>query len=61
MADPEVRIGADAPDGGDIDMQGGDNVVEVGETGTADAPGEDVAEETAMETDKPVACTQFVE
>ena len=45
-------------------MQGGDSadVLEVGETGADDAPGDEVAEdETAMETDKPATRISFVE
>lgn len=65
MADPEVRIsGGVADESADVEMQGGDSadVMEVGETGVADAPGEEVAEdETALETEKPAARTTFVE
>ena len=55
MAEPEVRISTGtADDSIDIDMQGNDNgdVLEVGETNAqADAPGDDVEEETQMETE----------
>lgn len=62
MAEPEVRISAGAPEGsGDVEMQGGDDAVEVGETGAGDAPGEDMEDETAMETEKPAARVTFVE
>ena len=65
MADPEVRIlGGTADESGDFEMQGGESadVMEVGETGADDAPGEEVAEdETATEAEKPGARTTFVE
>ena len=65
MADPEVRISGGAADAsGDVEMQGGDSadVLEVGETGADDAPGEEAAEdETAMDTERPAARTTFVE
>lgn len=65
MADPEVRIsGGAADESGDVEMQGGDSadVMEVGETGADDAPGEEVAEdETAMEAEKTAARVTFVE
>jgi len=61
MAEPEVRISTGAPEeGGDVEMHGGEDSVEVGETGD-DAPGEDVEEETAIETQKPEARVTFVE
>ena len=54
MADPEVRIsGGAADESGDVEMQGGDSadVMEVGETGADDAPGEEeVAEDAARVT-----------
>lgn len=60
-----MRIsGGNAEDTGDVEMQGGDSadVLEVGETGADDAPGDEVAEdETAMETDKPATRISFVE
>lgn len=62
MAEPEVRISAGAAEEtGDVEMQGGDDVVEVGETGADDAPGEDVEEETALETQKAETRVTFVE
>lgn len=65
MADPEVRIsGGAAGESDDVEMQGGGgaDVMEVGETGADDAPGEEVAEdETAMEAEKAVAQVTFVE
>lgn len=62
MAEPEVRISAGAPeDQGDVEMQGGDDVIEVGETGADDAPSEDVEDETAMETEKTAPRVTFVE
>lgn len=65
MADPEVRIsGGAAEESGDVEMQGGDgaDVMEVGETGADDAPGEDVGEdETAAEAEKPAARITFVD
>lgn len=65
MADPEVRIlGGTADESGDVEMQGGESadVMEVGETGADDAPGEEVAEdETATEAEKHAARTTFVE
>ena len=65
MADPEVRIsGGAADESGDVEMQGGDSVdvVEVGETGADDAPGEEIAEdETTLEAEKPLARVTFVE
>ncbi len=55
MADPEVRIlGGATEESGDV--------MEVGETGADDAPGEEVAEdETAIEAEKPAARVTFVE
>ena len=65
MAEPEVRIlGGVADESGDVEMQGGDgaDVLEVGETGADDAPGEEVGEdETAMEAEKSAARVTFVE
>ena len=65
MADPEVRIsGGVADESGDVEMQGGGSadVMEVGETGADDAPGDEVAEdETAMDAEKPAARVTFVE
>lgn len=65
MAEPEVRIsGGVADESGDVEMQGGDgaDVLEVGETGADDAPGEEIGEdETAMEAEKPTARVTFVE
>ena len=67
MADPEVRIsGGVGDEAGDVEMQGGDSadVMEVGETGADDVPGEEVAEvedETAVEADRPAARVTFVE
>ena len=68
MADPEVRIlGGTADESGDVEMQGGDSadVMEVGETGADDAPGEEddgAAEgETATEAGRPAARIAFVE
>ena len=64
MADPEVRISGGAADAsGDVEMQGGDSadVLEVGETGADDAPGEAAEDETAMEAEGPAARTTFVE
>lgn len=65
MAEPEVRIsGGIADELGDVEMQGGDgaDVMEVGETGADDAPGEEVADdETGMEAEKPAARVTFVE
>ncbi len=62
MAEPEVRISTGgAEEGSDVEMQRGEDEVEVGETGAADAPGDDVEEETAMETEKPDARVTFVE
>ena len=63
MADPEVRIlGGVADDSGDVEMQGGGDgadVMEVGETGGDDAPGEE--DETAVEPERPATRTNFVE
>lgn len=68
MADPEVRISSNAADeSGDVEMQGGDgsaDVVEVGETGAADAPGEEMPAEdpmAAIEVEKPAARLTFAE
>ena len=65
MAEPEVRISAGATDDNiDVDMQGNDNgdVLEIGETNVeADAPGNDVEEQTLMETEKPATRVTFVE
>ena len=62
MAEPEVRIaGGASGEPGDVDMQAGDDVIEVGETGADDAPGDVVEDETAMETDKPTSRVTFVE
>lgn len=66
MAEPEVRIsGGVADESGDVEMQGGDgaDVMEVGETGADDAPGEDVVadDETATEAEKPTTRVTFVE
>lgn len=62
MAEPEVRISTDAQEEtGDVEMQGGDDVVEVGETGADDAPGDVVESETAIESQKPQVHTTFVE
>lgn len=64
MAEPEVRIsGGIADDSGDVEMQGGDgaDVLEVGETGADDAPGEEGEDETAMEAEKSAARVTFVE
>lgn len=65
MADPEVRIsGGVADESGDVEMQGGGSgdVMEVGETGADDAPGDEVAEdEAAMDAEKPTARVTFVE
>lgn len=61
MAEPEVRILGSAPEHDDVAMQGdAAEVVEVGDTGTADAPGEAVNEESA-EPEKPVPRVTFVE
>ena len=64
MADPEVRIlGGVADDSGDVEMQGGGDsgdVMEVGETGGDDAPGEE-DETTAVEAERPATRTSFVE
>ena len=61
MAEPEVRITTEAlAESGDVEMQGGDDVIEVGETGADDAPG-DIEDETAIESEKPVARESFVE
>lgn len=61
MAEPEVRIATGtAPDESiDVEMQGED-VVEVGETGADDAPGEEDETMTA-EADKPAPRATFVE
>ena len=63
MADPEVRIlGGVADDSGDVEMQGGGDgadVLEVGETGADDAPGEE--DDTAVEAERPATRTSFVE
>ena len=57
-----MRISGGAPEGsGDVEMQGGDDVVEVGETGAEDAPGETVEDETAMETEKAAPRVTFIE
>lgn len=59
MAEPEVRLGTTA--GGEADdfpMEGGD-VVELNETGTVDAPGED--EEEAAEKKEAATRIAFVE
>ena len=63
MADPEVRIAAGGPTegSGDVEMQGGDDAVEVGETGADDAPVDVVEDETALETYKPVPRVTYVE
>ena len=62
MAEPEVRISGGAPeDSGDVEMQGSGEVVEVGETGAEDAPGEIVEDETVMDTEKAVPRVTFVE
>ena len=62
MAEPEVRITAGtAEEAGDVEMQGGDDVVEVGETGADNAPGEVMEDETALESEKPIPRTTFVE
>ena len=68
MADPEVRIlGGVADESGDVEMQGGDSadVMEVGETGADDAPGEEEEEgaggETVAEAGRPAARIAFVE
>ena len=64
MADPEVRIlGGVADDSGDVEMQGGGDggdVLEVGETGADDAPGEE-DETAALEAERPATRTSFVE
>ena len=39
MADPEVRINPDADDNADVEMQGDDDVVEVGQSATDPADG----------------------
>ena len=63
MADPEVRIsGGLADESGDVEMQGGDSAaaaIEVGETGTDDAPGQE--DEAALEAERPAARVNFVE
>ena len=62
MAEPEVRVAAVAAEqSGDVEMQGGDDVVEVGETGADDAPGEVVEEETPLESEKLIPRPTFVE
>ena len=65
MTEPEVRISTGVlGDSGDVEMQGGDSadVVEVGETGAADALGEDIEEDDAAgEAEKPAARVTFVE
>ena len=66
MADPEVRIsGGVADDSGDVEMQGGGDgadVMEVGETGADDAPGEeDETTTTAVEAERRATRTSFVE
>ena len=67
MADPEVRIsGGVADESGDVEMQGGDSadVMEVGETGADDAPGEEEEEEAEAEDEtavEPAARVTFVE
>lgn len=62
MAEMEIRISTGAVgEGQDVEMQREDDAIEVGETGADDAPGEDVEEDTAMETEKPAARVTFVE
>ena len=55
-------LGAVGDESGDVEMQGGGDsadVIEVGETGADDAPGEE--DETAVEAERPAARVNFVE